>query len=179
MINLIKRKYFTLDECNITNEKLAEHIVVSYEPEELAVFLIYFRKHFKHNWIIYEDVPYSPWSGEVPDPEPSQTKIDIWCDKFGSIFNLTYDRYNTLLNLYETQKANLLNKIGSTSEVRYNDTPQDSSELIDGYTTNVTRTKSEADPNELILRLKNIENNYSDVIKNWLFEFYLIFGEEV
>ncbi|MBR2651408.1 hypothetical protein IKD48_01125 [bacterium] len=139
--------------------------------------------------------------------------------KLANVLDHTYLRYSTLLNNYDTQKANLLNGLQRTrSGTRnvsqngeheenssnlnlFNDTPQTTdvvatiegtqyvSELNKG-TANTTGSNSTTGEDEFsetethdtmtpIEKLKELENKFANVWKNWLNEFEDLFVEGV
>ena len=103
--------------------------------------------------------------------------------KFLSLLNETAPRYKTLLNLYDSQKTKLLDKLSSTNNglAKFNDTPQGTGDFSDDtHTTNITKTTSttETEVKTPIERLKEIQDSYSDLIARWSAEFDNLFLEE-
>lgn len=102
--------------------------------------------------------------------------------RFLSIVSQTRNRYEILIGEYNNQKSSLMNqlKTSSTTKSRFNDVPQE--KLVyqsDDYATNASIGESESftDTTTPILRLKEIEINYSNIIKDWTSEFEGLFIE--
>ena len=102
--------------------------------------------------------------------------------RFLSILSQTRNRYEILIGEYNKQKSSLMNqlKTSSTTKSRFNDVPQEKLEYqSDDYATNASIGESESftDTTTPILRLKEIEINYSNIIKDWTSEFEGLFIE--
>ena len=102
--------------------------------------------------------------------------------RFLSILSQTRNRYEILIGEYEKQKSSLMNqlKTSSTTKSRFNDVPQEKLQYqSDDYATNASIGESETstDTTTPILRLKEIEINYSNIIKDWTSEFEGLFIE--
>lgn len=102
--------------------------------------------------------------------------------RFLSILSQTRNRYEILIGEYDKQKSSLMNqlKTSSTTKSRFNDVPQEKLDYqSDDYATNASIGESEsfADTTTPILRLKEIEINYSNIIKDWTSEFEGLFIE--
>ena len=102
--------------------------------------------------------------------------------RFLSIVSQTRNRYEILIGEYNKQKSSLMNqlKTSSTTKSRFNDVPQEKLEYqSDDYATNASIGESESltDTTTPILRLKEIEINYSNIIKDWTSEFEGLFIE--
>ena len=101
-----------------------------------------------------------------------------------SILNLTYPRYSVILSAYATQKSKLLDqvKLESKALTRHNDAPQNSGDYSgDTYTSDyvITSAEQETDHGTPMERLREIEQSYSDVIRDWLKYFDNMFLLEV
>lgn len=120
--------------------------------------------------------------------EPTEEEKEIIKNKFLKKFSMTYnytsDRYLTLLDLYETQKRNLMSKLSNTSSNstthRVNDTPQNGGNFYDDEHTSVYEqttisTNNAIDPTTVMSRLDEIQNKYTNVIKDWANEFNCLF----
>ena len=104
--------------------------------------------------------------------------------RFLSIVSQTRNRYEILIGEYNKQKSSLMNqlKTSSTTKSRFNDVPQEKLEYqSDDYATNASIGESESltDTTTPILRLKEIEINYSNIIKDWTSEFEGLFIESL
>ena len=86
--------------------------------------------------------------------------------RFLSILSQTRNRYEILIGEYNKQKSSLMNQLksSSTTKSRFNDVPQEKLEYqSNDYATNASIGESESltDTTTPILRLKEIEINYS------------------
>lgn len=102
--------------------------------------------------------------------------------RFLSILSQTRNRYEILIGEYDKQKTSLMNQLksSSTTKSRFNDVPQEKLDYqSDDYATNASIGESESftDTTTPILRLKEIEINYSNIIKDWTSEFGGLFIE--
>ena len=102
--------------------------------------------------------------------------------RFLSIVSQTRNRYEILIGEYNKQKSSLMNqlKTSSTTKSRFNDVPQEKLDYqSNDYATNASIGESESltDTTTPILRLKEIEINYSNIIKDWTSEFEGLFIE--
>ena len=106
--------------------------------------------------------------------------------KFCALLNDNHDYYITLLGLYAGAKTHLMDDIKATSKnnVKFNDTPQNSNLLGtyegDDYITHFTHTEGEtsSELNSKIMRLKEIQDAYKDVMSDWVNSFERIFYQE-
>ena len=109
-----------------------------------------------------------------------------WGIKFISLLNDTYEYYTTLLGLYASAKADLMADIKAISKnkVKFNDTPQnpnnDSVYEGDNYITHFTSTEGENSSPLMskIMRLKEIQDNYKDLMSIWVRDFERVFFQE-
>ena len=102
--------------------------------------------------------------------------------RFLSIVSQTRNRYEILIGEYNKQKSSLMNQLksSSTTKSRFNDVPQEKLDYqSNDYATNASIGESESltDTTTPILRLKEIEINYSNIIKDWTSEFEGLFIE--
>lgn len=126
----------------------------------------------------------------INEGEPTSSEKEIGLKnffyKYVSLLNDTHEYYTTLLTNYAAAKAHLMEDVKATnkSKVRFNDTPQ--SENTDGvyegddYITHFTGTEGESSSplNTKIMRLKEIQDNYKDLMSEWVNDFRKIFFEE-
>ena len=123
--------------------------------------------------------------------EPSNAEKEIGLKnffyKYISLLNDTHEYYVTLLSEYTSAKTHLMDdiKASNTSKVNFNDTPQNQNvdEEYDGddHITHFTKTTSESSSplNTKIMRLKEIQDNYKDLLSEWVNAFQKIFYSEV
>lgn len=127
----------------------------------------------------------------INDPAPTIQEVEEyfskkWLIKLLNVFSLTYDKYATLLKEYNTAKNDLMADITATSKnkVKFNDTPQNAntSDVYEGdnYITHFTSTDGETSSplTSKIMRLKEIQDNYKSVLRDWSNEFEKLFFEE-
>ena len=100
------------------------------------------------------------------------------------VLEMTTPRYTTLINSYEESRENLLNPviIKTTGINRFNDTPQDEGDFAnDSHTTNLTEieNKTENDADTAMGRIREIEENYKNLLLIWSREFESLFLSEV
>lgn len=126
----------------------------------------------------------------VDENEPTEAEIrphviDFFM-KLLSIINDTHDYYMTMLDNYAAAKDELMADIKATSKnkVKFNDTPQNANTgdvyAGDNYITHFTSTEGENSSPLMskIMRLKEIQDNYKDVMFIWVNDFRKLFYEE-
>ena len=109
-----------------------------------------------------------------------------WGFKFIALLNDTYEYYTTLLDQYASAKADLMADIKATSKnkVKFNDTPQNTNVRGtyegDNYITHFTATEGENSSPLMskIMRLKEIQDNYKNLMSIWVRDFERIFYQE-
>lgn len=123
---------------------------------------------------------------EEPTGEEIGDEVWKWGIKFISLLNDTYEYYTTLLGQYAAAKSDLMADIKATSKnkVKFNDTPQnpnnDSVYEGDNYITHFTSTEGENSSPLMskIMRLKEIQDNYKDLMSTWVRDFERVFYQE-
>lgn len=82
-------------------------------------------------------------------------------------------RYEKLIELYEANSDNLLKQIEAFNTVKFNDTPQTTTDGLDGdnYATTYTVNKSGTDASTLMSRLSEIRNAWNSLYEEWTKEF--------
>ena len=124
---------------------------------------------------------------ETLDNDMINEAIINWGYRFVSLLNMTYEYYMPLINFYRSAKANLMDDITATSTntVKFNDTPQNANTggayEGDDYLTHFTKTSntSSSPLESKINRLKEIQDNYKNVMADWVKEFEKLFMENV
>lgn len=164
------------DESDLANYQLPNNISSSVYNELLS--LIYGR--YNNEYIIKILKP-------VFEFEPSDDEVNLafkeWGYRFISLLNMTYEYYFPLLEFYRSAKDNLMDDITATtnSSVKFNDTPQNpnNSEVYEGdnYLTNFTKTHGTTSSPMMskIMRLKEIQDNYKNVLYDWVKQFEKLF----
>lgn len=136
---------------------------------------------------------------ESKDENLSSQLCYKWLDKFITILLETYDRYSTLLNFYNLEKANLMNPLTETeaieagssmeSESRFNDTPQNSQAQTSfnddehstnqGYAKNTGTSGAETTRHKdnvyTIEKLDRINRLYRNLLLDWSDAFRSLF----
>lgn len=123
---------------------------------------------------------------EEPTNDDISDELWKWGIKFISLLNETYEYYTTLLAQYAGAKADLMADIKATSKnsVKFNDTPQNPNNAGvyegDDYITHFTATSGETSSPLMskIMRLKEIQDNYRDIMSSWVRDFERIFYQE-
>lgn len=113
-----------------------------------------------------------------PSHEDIENAANAFLMKLLSQIAHSYEYYNTLLNLYKNAKADLMADIKAISEnkVYFNDTPQNANTAGvyegDDYITHFTKNKGENSSPLMSkqMRLKEIQENYKDVLSDWIKE---------
>ena len=121
-----------------------------------------------------------------PTNEEKAAAVKEWAYKFIALLNDTHDYYITLLTNYAAAKSHLMDDIRATSEnkVGFNDTPQNpnSAQVYEGddYLTHFTKTSGSTSSPLMskIMRLKEIQDNFRDLMSEWVRDFGRIFYEE-
>lgn len=138
-----------------------EHTVDITEPigKDLAnkLFCLEIAPQYKNVYIGYA----------FDDSEDSmQDVFNDWWIKFLFLLNTSYDKYAKLIELNETIKDHLLDAISSTSESKFNDTPQNVQGVYDwsddDHLSTITRNTVTNDTDTKIDRLDNINNKLKD-----------------
>lgn len=129
--------------------------------------------------------PSKPFSGEAYINMRQELGNSIW-----SIYIDTKERYETLINMYNSELEGLLDGVRTVTDgdgtVRFNDTPQNTPTAggyaEDNYSTNVTTNKNTvtvtSDINTKMARIDEIYRLLKNLYADWAFEFNkLIVGE--
>ena len=117
-----------------------------------------------------------PFVEEEPEDEPDEEIVNDFVRRLCSLYVQSADRYVTILGIYTAQKANLMSKVSSTSISRFNDTPQNGGDWSDDeHTSNITRNENEADFTPVMDRIKTIQDNYHNLVRDWMMEFNGLF----
>ena len=121
----------------------------------------------------------------APTDEEWEEAAKEWAYRFVTTLNMTYEYFIPLLTFYRDNKATLMADIVATSKnkVKFNDTPQNQNNSSayegDNYITHFTATENESKSplTTKMLRLKEIQENYKNVMYDWIKEFEKIFYE--
>lgn len=136
------------------------------------VYNLLLNRHYK-DFIAYKD-----YCIEEVMSENFQPTFDTgeFYRQFYQIYLSTYERYNAILGFYNAKKAQLLDKIGSETKAKFNDTPQNGGDFDnDEHLSTITTTTTEQDLVPLINRLDDVSRLYKDVLSDWADEFAVLF----
>lgn len=105
--------------------------------------------------------------------------------RFISMFNImleTEEYYGKVIEIYESEKNNLMNKLNSSTNgiSRFNDTPQDEGDFAnDEHTSSLTQTEASTsnDVAYTMNKIKDIQESYKRIWEDWLREFQRLFIE--
>lgn len=129
--------------------------------------------------------PEKPFDGDDFVSMREELGNSIW-----SIYIDTKDRYETLINMYNSELTNLLNGVATTTtgngSTRFNDTPQNTPTsggyATDDYSTNVTSTNNTvtvtSDVNTKMARIDEIQRLLKDLYADWAVEFNRLILED-
>lgn len=197
--------YYTLDEimdhvpftkislgsflCQLFEQETVSDLISLYQvPSDLSSNNVYnefwsllYGRYYKKSFIKIEKWP----TQADPDSEEISDAVYQWGYKFVSLLNMTYEYYVPLLSMYRDAKSHLMDDITATSKnkVKYNDTPQNAntSGVYEGddYITQFTSTEGESTSplTSKIMRLKDIQDHYKNVMADWVKEFEKLFFE--
>lgn len=123
---------------------------------------------------------------ETPTNEEIHEAVIKWYFKYLSLLNDTHSYYIILLSSYADARTHLMDDIRAESgnRVSFNDTPQNSNESGtyegDNYITHFTKTSgfNSSPLMSKIMRLKEIQDNYKDMMSRWVNDFERIFYQE-
>lgn len=158
----MSRTYFTMADCNITT---AEDISAILGSDTLAVTLsnILLMK-YKYNWIVWEN----------NSDSPSEAKIDLWKTQLATKWRCIKDKYTVLSDALK--QSPIQTTMTSTSESKYNDTPQNAGAFEDeAFTSNYTHAKTTQDV-DLMSKIAQISATYPTMWQELIEEFRVMYG---
>ena len=142
-------------------------------------------------------VPYTPWDMQIPEVGSGQVEDEFYKDFYMLLQYLdsTYPKYAKLLDLYETNKNKLMDRLQSIVDAeadtngtsKYDDTPQTASGTYDdSYSTDVTKSSSHSESGQtttwddanIMKRLDEIQKSYDNIMKTWSDNFEQFFWED-
>ena len=158
--------------------KVKNYIDKAFDAKFQPVFNIIINRHLT-DYVLYRDYDFEATLED--DFAPDFTHEDYpnkWCRQFYQIYLSTYERYIALIDFYTAKKAQLLDKIGSETKAKFNDTPQNGGDFDnDEHLSTITTTTTEQDLVPLINRLDDVSRLYKDVLSDWADEFASLFIE--
>lgn len=132
---------------------------------------------------------YSEWScvriRGVFDATIEAKELKKFMLKLNNIVEMTYDKYVTRLDIFTTNKSNLMGQVraGTIAKTSYNDTPQnESSGGFEDATHRTTFTKVDSqsltDGATPIERIDEIDRKIKNIMLEWCEEFSQLFWED-
>ena len=202
-MRMITLNKYTLDECYnllVGNDISSENVYFDYISLEdfildnLAIeTLVYaefqyptlIEKLWQRIFAKYHDefLIESPYYYGLDDELPTLQK-EI-AKRFLAIFQImleTEEYYGKVIEIYDSEKNNLMNKLNSSTNgiSRFNDTPQDEGDFAnDEHTTSLTQTEASSsnDVAYTMNKIKDIQDSYKRIWEDWLKEFQRLFIE--
>ena len=137
------------------------------DPKVFRLLNEYIWPEFYEEVVEVETIEVPDWANvEDQDIQLSDETRLRTSGKFYVWLNQTYPKYSELINLYESQKNDLLKQLESSSKTLFNDTPQAGGDFTtDPYITNATQVKTSTDTATPIARLKEVETNIVNFYK--------------
>lgn len=179
------RFYYTLkDACDSDNIDNINSFVANVQAYAVGYSQPIYPSGFGPVWTIllnrhYSDyIAYKDYYFEETLADNFQPTFDTgeFYRQFYQIYLSTYERYNAILGFYNAKKAQLLDKIGSETKAKFNDTPQNGGDFDnDEHLSTITTTTTEQDLVPLINRLDDVSRLYKDVLSDWADEFAVLF----
>ena len=116
-----------------------------------------------------------PWNLPAPEEDEVRNEFKKWIRRYLNFIAQTHDYYSTLLGEYASAKSELMSDIVATSKnkVKFNDTPQNPNTAGvyegDDYITHFTATEGETKSPLMskMMRLKEIQDHYKDMMETW------------
>jgi len=151
--------------------------VLALKPEICTLLGTYIAPRF-YNQVIYSYISIEDENGSKVYSDQDEIATG-WEGRVFSWLMSSYERYKALLDAYATKKETLLEDINTSTEQRTNETPQpnnagDYEDL--NYENLYVRANSRSSGGTPAQRLKDIEDNISNVYKNWADEFKQFIG---
>lgn len=132
--------------------------------------------------LLYIDIYHGRWDNPEK-PDLADLKLNYYDEVRASLLKIkswlinSEDRYKILIDLYNEQKDNLLDRIKSEATNQFNDTPQTTDDGLgsDSFATTFTKSTSETDADTIINRLSDINAKWESIYRKWISEFGLKF----
>ena len=139
---------------------------------------------FYHNAIVRITLPSCAPESFISNTEKLK-KYKEWVWRYLALLDQTSPYYLALLSAYDSAASSLMDDITATSKnkVKFNDTPQNANTGDayegDNYITNFTSTEGESSSPLMskIMRLKEIQDHYKNVMADWVQQFEKLFYE--
>lgn len=190
--------FFTLDDfffgSPVTNpweenpqERLLDILdAMNYSPDFVELEegeLVYVDDIYKNLINLVYQVHHNDYAIATTANAVTQQEIYEFVYKFCGLIISTEDRYLALLKSYVAAKDKLLAPLKTTSNSsnRFNDTPQNGGDYSgDPFTSAINQIASttEIDSDTIMGRLRELQGNYRNVLRDWVDEFNKLFVKE-
>ena len=139
----------------------------------IKMFKEYLWPEFQDGAIIYIDVLTHPW--EEPEEPDDEDIIEAFAEKAAQMvrwYQESSDKYSLIISSLAAVQSKLMDQLGTSSVVLFNDTPQSGGDFVsDPYVTNATKTTSSADVATPIARLQEVQQKLRSYYADWADEF--------
>ena len=168
------RTYFKFKElCNVNYEGweslfydwLREYV----DDEYTAKLYDYLFNEFADEYIFYADACVGLTVADLQNNPELKTEVKATMRKIRTWLDLSKDKYETLIQLYKNHEQSLMKRVEST--VQFNDTPQSTTQGLDGDQYASTYTKNASDGATVIQRLAEIRALWENLYEDWVNEF--------
>lgn len=147
--------------------------------------LSYIWNNISHKNVLSIDIKHPVWEpvskADISEDDLDEAKAEL-AQTIWSIYQDTQDRFRALINIYNDELNDLLKPVSTTSETRFNDTPQNlpvsDSYAADNYTTTITSSKVKSDGTSVMNRIDEVQQKLRDVYADWAFEFNKLVMED-
>lgn len=173
--------YDLLDSWNVdTLKSICDDLAITltnfpYNIESTTLTELWQRINARYNDDFYFRIE-KPWNLPAPEADEVRNEFKKWIRRYLNFIAQTYDYYATLLSEYASAKSELMSDIVATSKnkVKFNDTPQNPNTAGvyegDDYITHFTATEGETKSPLMskMMRLKEIQDHYKDMMETWV-----------
>lgn len=183
-----ERIYYTLNELQPDEDGIAQTFssLFSYwgltftDTTKTINLYNHIAEQYGEDYCVYIDVKrYAGEYFEIPTIEDIFEDYDLkkqvvkFLNKIKNWIGDSLERYDTLIDLYENNKNNLMNKVQTISKNKFNDTPQTTTSGLDSddYATTYTTNTLESDNATVISRLNEIRALWESLYSEWTAEF--------
>lgn len=141
--------------------------------------------NISHKYVMCFDVVHPVWQ-QITKDDIDSTELNkekkLLGQSIWSIYIDTQERYRALIGIYTNELNDLLAKIETDSETRFNDTPQNfpvsDGYAADNYTTTITGTKVKTDGTSIMNRIDEVQQKLRDIYADWAFQFNKLVMED-
>lgn len=189
MMKVITANYLTLKECISSKMTWSDKFYIGTETTDVPGFI---------NSMCGLDVSQSPeFTDEITstmlfdylipifadyaavvywDDDNIVDAVKDWSLQLCSMIKHSYGRHSLLIKNFEAHKNELMKRIESTTQFKYNDTPQNAGNWSDDdHVSNQTETTVAIDGDTIIGRISEINKKLRDLYQEWAMEFRDLF----